>query len=821
MIARKLALAFVLTVAAVAAAGCGVNDYCLNCALDAGDGDGGDDGDGGNDGTVTQPDACVPAGAETCNGLDDDCDLRVDEEVPTVGDACGTDTGECTAGVWECSAGELSCSGVGGSAEICDNLDNNCNGTADEGNPGGGVPCGSDVGECIAGITMCVGGAIDCVGDVGTPGAVTETCDGRDNDCDNNFDEGLPPLGSCGMTGVGACELGTLTCVGGAPVCIGEIGPTLELCDAIDQDCDGSPTNGFNLNTDPRNCGTCNRVCNLPHATEGCAGGNCTVATCDPDFYNVNGMAADGCEYACTFQGAQEACNQQDDNCNGTVDEGLTPPPICLTQGACAGTVATCTASGWDCVYGGTVSTDAAGDVVPENRCDNIDNDCDGRVDEGHPLKGQACGDSGVGVCQGRGTYVCGATPTAPVTCNVTTPGGTSSAELCDNLDNNCNGVVDDDPAQDWVSIGGGRQVMKWEASHPDATAAAAGAVTTKVCSRGGVLPWTSVTYGQARAACQTLGAGVDLCTEQDWHRACSVVSKSTYPLAAPAAATGFVFVEAEDYQTATSATSTGTGAGLHAWVPDSAPSDYSGISALRSSPNIGANVSAANAPTQSPRLDYQLNFPTTGAATNYYVWVRMYSAAGSDDTIRVGMNTTLPGTPTVQMVTPTNGSWVWVVTSAFSIPAAGGLRYFNVWMQEDGIKVDLIAFSRQNSTAPTAADLRTHGGTWSYASNNTTYQLGVCNEDNYDTNTGLAGDQDDLLVGGNRASCYANWSASDRVHDLSGNAKEWTMARMPGINPLRGGASNNEGTGITCDLAFTSANDTFFFPNVGFRCCR
>jgi hypothetical protein len=107
------------------------------------------------------------------------------------------------------------------------------------------------------------------------------------------------------------------------------------------------------------------------------------------------------------FQGAQEACNQADDNCNGQVDEGLTPPAICLTAGACAGTVATCTAAGWDCVYGGTVTTDAAGDVVPENRCDNIDNDCDGRVDEGHPLKGQACGDSGVGVCQGRGTYVC------------------------------------------------------------------------------------------------------------------------------------------------------------------------------------------------------------------------------------------------------------------------------------------------------------------------------------------------------------------------------------------------------------------------------
>ena len=140
--------------------------------------------------------------------------------------------------------------------------------------------------------------------------------------------------------------------------------------------------------------------------------------------------------------------------------------------------------------------------------------------------------------------------------------------------------------------------------------------------------------------------------------------------------------------------------------------------------------------------------------------------------------------------------------------------------MQEDGIKVDAIVITRNNSTtAPT--EVRTHGGTWSYAANPTTYQLGTCNEDNYDTNGAVAGDQDDILVGGNRASCYANWGGTNRIQDLSGNVKEWTMARLPGINPLRGGASNNEGTGITCDLAFTSAGDTFFFPNVGFRCCR
>ena len=117
--------------------------------------------------------------------------------------------------------------------------------------------------------------------------------------------------------------------------------------------------------------------------------------------------------------------------------------------------------------------------------------------------------------------------------------------------------------------------------------------------------------------------------------------------------------------------------------------------------------------------------------------------------------------------------------------------------------------------------EIRPAGGTWPYAAHPTTSQPGLCNDNAFDTNAGLAGDQDDILVGGSRPSCYANWSAADRVFDLSGNVKEWALARVPGANPLRGGASNNETTGATCNLAFTLASDTFFFPNVGFRCCR
>ena len=56
---------------------------------------------------------------------------------------------------------------------------------------------------------------------------------------------------------------------------------------------------------------------------------------------------------------------------------------------------------------------------------------------------------------------------------------------------------------------------------------------------------------------------------------------------------------------------------------------------------------------------------------------------------------------------------------------------------------------------------------------------------------------------------------------DMSGNVKEWAAERSPGQNPLRGGSANNEVDGLACGLDFTLANDAFFFPNVGSRCCR
>jgi hypothetical protein len=78
---------------------------------------------------------------------------------------------------------------------------------------------------------------------------------------------------------------------------------------------------------------------------------------------------------------------------------------------------------------------------------------------------------------------------------------------------------------------------------------------------------------------------------------------------------------------------------------------------------------------------------------------------------------------------------------------------------------------------------------------------------------------KDPVLATGSLTSCYANVSTG--IFDMSGNVREWTLAHSVGENPIRGGASNGTALGTSCALNFTLADDTFFFPNIGFRCCR
>jgi hypothetical protein len=295
-------------------------------------------------------------GIEICNNADDDCDGPIDEENPGGGSTCGTDVGECSPGTTRCSAGSIVCDGdTPPGIEACNTLDDDCDGLIDEGNPGGGAACGmTDVGECELGAEQCRAGAIVCEGET-TP--VPERCNGRDDDCDTMIDEDNPGGGAACGDDTGECVAGELTCLGGTLVCDGEVGPVEETCNTFDDDCDGVPDDGLDVGAP---CGTDEGEC-VPGLLICRAG----AIVCDGEI-----------------TGTGETCNALDDDCDGAVDEEL---PL---GGACGMTEGVCVPGALQCIDGREV---CVGEVPSENEgCDCEDNDCDGAIDEA-PDMGMLC----------------------------------------------------------------------------------------------------------------------------------------------------------------------------------------------------------------------------------------------------------------------------------------------------------------------------------------------------------------------------------------------------------------------------------------------
>jgi hypothetical protein len=164
------------------------------------------------------------------------CDPAQDD--PLAGDNCFHNAADI-----ESLAAALEAVAMSVSDEICDGLDNDCNGLVDDGLE---RECFS---ACGAGMEVCEGGLwLEC----DAPEPADEVCNLRDDDCDGDIDEGCACMAGekrvCGIT-QGECKAGLQTCEAGAwSDCLDFIGPEPEACDGLDNDCNGMVDDGAPCN---------------------------------------------------------------------------------------------------------------------------------------------------------------------------------------------------------------------------------------------------------------------------------------------------------------------------------------------------------------------------------------------------------------------------------------------------------------------------------------------------------------------------------------------------------------------------------------------
>jgi hypothetical protein len=160
----------------------------------------------------------------------------------------------------------------------------------------------------------------------------------------------------------------------------------------------------------------------------------------------------------------------------------------------------------------------------------------------------------------------------------------------------------------------------------------------------------------------------------------------------------GFVSIEAEDYSHCLYGLWQATDS---KWEFDSEINGYTGEGYVVANPDVKIRMGDT---TDGPRLGYNITFSNSG---NYTIWLRMSAPNGGSDSVHVGLNG-LPVTyGEVGLTTSPNGEWNWE-----SVPlnvSYIGIHQLQIWMREDGVRVDSLILTLNSNFDPTESIVQTN----------------------------------------------------------------------------------------------------------------